>query len=225
MRRLGPLALAIVLTGATASAQGAPGGPKPYEAIYFDASGNVVDDPAKARSYSVADNVKGVSSLPRPMAAMSAAERRQLGLAPERTEAAPPSVDSALPPPKSGSEARYPPRAIEPAAIRPPAGGAAQAGGARDGRFAAAAPSFAPPNDPESAYLAPAVASQARALDLGGGAGRYRALSSLAQVAGRLASDGGAAGAAYDASLVLPAIDDSVRGANAWLGVEELVRW
>lgn len=68
------------LTGATPDASAALG-TRPYEAVYFDSKGNVTDDPSKAVKYSITDNEKGMSTIPKPMSEMSPQDRQKLGLA------------------------------------------------------------------------------------------------------------------------------------------------
>lgn len=68
------------LTGSTPDFGAALGG-KAYEPVYFDAGGNVTDNPAEAVKYAITDNVQGMSTLPKPISQMTPEDRQKLGLA------------------------------------------------------------------------------------------------------------------------------------------------
>lgn len=96
------------LTGGTPDA-GAALGMKPVEAVYFDAKGNVTDDASQAAKYSITDNVRGTSTLPKPMDKMTAEERKQVGLPDPKAEAEKTAEKPAeKPTPKAGKDAAKP---------------------------------------------------------------------------------------------------------------------
>lgn len=125
------------LTGGTLDA-GAALGQKPVEAVYFDKQGNVVDDPKQAAKFAITDNVRGISTLPKPMDQMTAEERKQVGLpdgaAKEEKPADKPKDDKPAPKPEPKAEAKPKADASEKdkASAKDPAASKKDAGAAKD---------------------------------------------------------------------------------------------